>query len=375
MKRKILAILSIAVAVLAIFAVANITNGFGLGNAGTVYTISNAASNKVLYYSRASDGSLTFGGSVSTGGSGTGAALASQGAVVLTNGGSFLLVVDAGSNQISVFNVLSSGVPVFNSITGSQGTTPISLTVYNNWVYVLNAGATPNISGFTLSNTGKLTYIDSQPLSGLALNLPEQIGFSPDGKVLVVTEKGSNSIDTYTVGYNGLASSPTTYTSVGNGPYGFAFTGEDNLVISEAAGSAGTAGLSPDDGTLSSYVISDQGTLRTISGAMPTFGAAPCWVAIDGEGSFAYTSNAHGGTISIFAISPSGGLNLISSIAAKTNIPCLDLAFSKNSQFLYALNGGYITGFQVYPDGSLSQVTTVNTNTGISPSATGLAAT
>ena len=108
----------------------------------------------------------------------------------------------------------------------------------------------------------------------------------------------------------GVASSPTTHTSVGNGPYGFAFTGEDNLVISEAAGSAGTAGLSPDDGTLSSYVISDQGTLRTISGAMPTFGAAPCWVAIDGEGSFAYTSNAHGGTISIFCDHAEPRINL-----------------------------------------------------------------
>ncbi|MGD0510996.1 MAG: hypothetical protein ABSA33_04100, partial [Candidatus Micrarchaeaceae archaeon] len=102
MKRKILAIISVVVAVLSIFAVASIVNA-GFGNAGTVYTIDNAASNHVLYYSRNYDGSLTFGGSVSTGGSGTGAALASQSAVVLTSSGRFLLVVDAGSNTISVF--------------------------------------------------------------------------------------------------------------------------------------------------------------------------------------------------------------------------------------------------------------------------------
>jgi 6-phosphogluconolactonase (cycloisomerase 2 family) len=105
---------------------------------------------------------------------------------------------------------------------------------------------------------------------------------------------------------------------------------------------------------------------------MPTFGAAPCWVAIDNDGSYAYTSNAHGGTISIFSISSNGGLNLQSSIAAKLNIPTLDLAFSNKGQFLYALNGGYITGFQVYNDGSLSQVTSVNT--GFASSVTGLAA-
>ncbi len=363
-KRKFLAILSIAIAVLAIFAVASIVNA-GPGNAGTVYTIDNASPNHVLYYSRASDGSITFGGSVSTTGSGTGVALASQGAVVLTSDGRFLLAVNAGSSQISVFSVQSNGVPVFSSIANSHGTAPISLTIHNSWVYVLNNGSatiTGNIAGFMLSSTGTLTYLtgSNQPLSGPNAS-PEQVGFSPDGKVLVVTEKGTNIIDTYLVGTSGVAGAPTTHVSVGNGPYGFAFTGLDNLVVSEAA-----------TDTLSSYVVSDQGTLRTISGAMPTFGNAPCWVAINNGGSFAYTSNAHGGTISTFSISSSGGLNLLSSIAAKTNIPALDLAFSKNSQFLYALNDGYITGFQVYSDGSLWQVTSVNT--GFAASASGLAA-
>jgi len=73
-KRKILAILSIAVAVLAIFAVASNVNAVPR-NAGTVYTIDNAASNNVLYYSRASGGLITVGGSVSTTGSGTGTAM------------------------------------------------------------------------------------------------------------------------------------------------------------------------------------------------------------------------------------------------------------------------------------------------------------
>lgn len=91
MKRKILAVLSIAVAVLAIFAAADVTHAyFGPGNAWKVYTIDNAATNHVLYYTRTYNGSLTFGGSVATGGSGTGAALASQGAVVLTSYGHWL---------------------------------------------------------------------------------------------------------------------------------------------------------------------------------------------------------------------------------------------------------------------------------------------
>ena len=291
----------------------------------------------------------------------------------------FLLVVNAESSQILVFNVLSSGVPVFNSIIGSAGTMPISLTVYDNLVYVLNAGGTGNIAGFWLSNSGTLSYIagSSQPLSASSGTGAEQIGFNPDGNVLVVTETGTNIIDTYLVNSMGVASAPTTHPSVGYAPYGFAFTDDGTLVVSEAHGSigtggpSGTTGLGMYDGTLSSYFLSDQGNLRTVSGSIPTFGAAPCWVAISWDG-YVYTSNAHEGTISTFSITGTATLTLTSSIEAKLNVPTLDLAFSKNSQFLYALNGGSITGFKVYNDGSLWQVTTVSS---VPALAAGLAAT
>ncbi len=373
MKRKILAILSIIVAVSAMIVAASFVNA-GFGNAGAVYTMDNAsAGNHVLFYSRAFDGSLAYVSSFSTNGMGTGAALASQGSIALTSDGDFLLVVNAGSNSISVFSVASNGWLTYLSQTSSHGSMPVSLTVSNNWVYVLNAGGTGNIAGFWLSNSGTLSYLagSSQPLSAASGTSAEQIGFNPDGNVLVVTEKGTNIIDTYIVNSMGVASAPTTHPSVGDGPYGFAFTGYDTIVVSEAAGSTGTAGLGMYDGTLTSYVLSDQGNLRTVSGSMPTYGAAPCWVAISNNG-FVYTSDAHEGTISTFSITGPATLTLTSSLEAKLNIPTLDLAFSKNSQYLYALNGGSITGFKVYSDGSLWQVTTVSSVPG---SAAGLAAT
>jgi hypothetical protein len=53
---------------------------------GTVYTQSNSpAGNAVLAFSRAGDGTLTAQGSYPTGGTGTGANLGSQGAVVLSD--------------------------------------------------------------------------------------------------------------------------------------------------------------------------------------------------------------------------------------------------------------------------------------------------
>jgi 6-phosphogluconolactonase len=158
---------------------------------------------------------------------------------------------------------------------------------------------------------------------------------------------------------NGVASAPLSQTSAGSGPYAFAFTNRGDLILSEAASN-----------TVSSYAVSNNGQLRIVSGAIPTFGSAPCWLVIGNNNQFAYTANAHDGTISTFSISRSGGLTLFSSVAAQTAIPTLDMAFSQNSQFLYIRNGATISGYQVFPDGSISLITTVS---GIPSSATGLA--
>lgn len=329
---------------------------------GAVYFIDNSASgNNVWAYSRAANGQLsTTGMPFSTGGTGTGANLGSQGAVVLTQDGHWLLVVDAGSNQITVFRVRGASL-VWASIASSQGTDPISLTVSRNLVYVLDAGGSGNIAGFTLNN-GALTPITGsiEPLSGAANPSPEQIGFNPQGTVLVVTEKATNTIDTYAVSSNGVASAPLSQTSAGSGPYAFAFTNQGQLILSEAASN-----------TVSSYALSENGQLRTISGAIPTFGLAPCWLVIGSSGQFAYTANAHGGTISTFSLSRTGGLTLFSSVAAHTAVPTLDMAFSQNSHFLYVRNGAMTTGYEVFADGSISSITSVD---GVPSSATGLAA-
>ena len=373
MKVKIFAIL---IAALFIIAATSVLGTASAQSTGSVYTIDNRSPvSSVLQFASAPNGGLALVGSFSTQGAGTGVGLGSDGALALTQSGRLLLVVDAGSNEITAFHVNHDGSLTFADKVGSQGTTPTSLTVGQGIVYVLNAGGTPNIAGFSLSSSGQLTFITGsvQPLSGTANSSPEQIGFAQTGLaqtvlsqtsvsqtsgVLIVTEKGSNLIDTYTVGRNGVASAPTVIASNGGGPYGFAFAPNGNLILTEA----GTA-------TLSSYAVTGSGNLRTLSGAIPDFGLAPCWIAVSPDGRFAYTSNAHGGTISGYSISGTGTLSLFSSIAAKTAIPTLDMTFSGNGHFLYVLNGNSITTFQTYQDGSISQSSSVS---GLPASATGL---
>jgi len=383
LKIKILAGLSAGLFLLAALSMIGSASASG---SGAVYTIDNATPvNHVLEYQSGPNGVLSLAGTFSAQAAGTGSALASQGAAQLTQDGRWLLAVDAGSNQITVFQVNNGGGLTVSDVVGSQGTTPTSLAVSNDLVFVLNS-ATPNIAGFTLSNNGQLTFIPGsiQPLSGISSSSPEQVGFvntssggpgpssqdgrGQDGSVLVVTEKAAGVIDTYTVSNGGVASAPTVTPSNGGGPYGFASPPQGYLVLTEA----GT-------GSLSSYAVSNAGGLRTLSGAMPDFGnagsstaPAPCWVTVSRDGQFAYVSNAHVGTISVYGISGTGILNLDSSISAHTGVPTLDLAVSGNNQYLYALNGGQITSFRLYPDGSISQVSTIG---GVPSSAAGLAAT
>ena len=371
MNKKLLAFLTICVVATSAFtAVALLNFSYGQSmsqsSVGQVYTIDNAAAgNNVWIFSHAADGSLTVSGSVSTNGTGTGSGLASQGAVILSSDNKWLIAVNAGSNEVSVFQVNGNNLTLTDK-ESSHGTGPISLTISNNWVYVLNNGTatTPgNIAGFQINQTGMLTYVQgsNQPLSGMLNSSPEQIGFNPNGTVLLVTEKATNLTDWYNVDSNGIASAPTVMQSVSAGPYGFAYTSTGFLVLSEAASN-----------TLTSYNIGDNGTVRVLSGSMPTFGNAPCWVAVSQDGKYAYTSNAHGGTISGFTVSTTGMLNLFSSVSARTAVPTLDLALSNDGKFLFAINGNSISGYLVYPDGSLSNITSVNN---LPNSITGLAAT
>ena len=80
------------------------------GGPGAVYTESNAAAgNAILAFTRSAAGALTAAGSFPTGGLGTGADLGSEGAVTLIDH-QWLLAVNAGSNEVSVFRIAGNGL-------------------------------------------------------------------------------------------------------------------------------------------------------------------------------------------------------------------------------------------------------------------------
>jgi 6-phosphogluconolactonase len=373
MKKNISIFVAIlAVLVVAIPSVAAAPDNHVHGSAGRVYIMTNDPSgNQVVIYSRSADGSLTWVANVATGGLGlNGLTGTNQGGLVLSRDGRWLFVVNAGSNDLSVFRVTPQGLTLTDK-ESSGGVMPVGVTVFHDLVYVLNQGGSEtagNIAGFNLSNDGQLSLIAGsvQPLSAPGVAVA-QISFNPTGTALAVTEKSTSLLDIYTVNDEGVASAPVTNTSSGSTPFGFAFDRKGALIVSEAAG--GPAGTS----AVSSYTINPDGTLSTVSPSVPDTGLAACWLVVTGNSRFAYTDNAHGGTVSSYAVAPDGSLTLLQASAATTPAGNLDMAFARNSNLLYIFVHGSnsIEGFTVNADGSLALVTTT---TGIAATADGLAA-
>ncbi len=338
---------------------------------GAVYTQSNAVDgNAVLIYERAIDGRLRAAGAVRTGGTGTGAGLGSQGAVALSDNERWLLAVNAGSDDVSVFEVQPRGLRLVDR-TNAGGSQPISVAIHGSLVYVVNTGS-DTISGFTLSRRGQLEPLpgSTRPLSQTGAG-PAEISFDTEGDLLVVTEKNTNRIVTFTVDRDGLPGEAQVHASSGTTPFGFAFGQRDRLFVSEAFG--GAAGQS----ALSSYDVDDDGAVRTISGSVPTRQTSACWVAVTPDGRFAYTANTGSGSISGFAVGFDGGVarldnDGVTGVTGAGSAPA-DMAISRGGQFLYVRNGGVntIRGFFVAPNGHLVITGTLS---GLPASAVGLAA-
>lgn len=324
-----------------------------LANADTLFTSSNlAAGNTVIEYDQAANGSLTLIAEYPTGGTGTDSGLGNQGA--LTTDGEFLFVVNAGSDDVSAFRITDTGLQQTDRVS-SGGDRPVSVTVDRGVLYVLNAGS-DNIAGFRVDAEGGLSPIGgSSRLLSTVGTAPAQIGFSDDGRVLVVTEKATNRLVTFPVDRDGVAGTAQVFDSPGQTPFGFAMTKGRRVLVSEAAG--GGAGAS----SVTSWRVSPQGSLDVLDPVVPTLQSAACWVAVTPDGRFAYTTNTASGNVSGYRIK-GGDLELltadgISAVTGSGTAP-IDMAVSSNGRFLHTLNAGSdsIATFRIGNDGSLTPV-------------------
>ena len=393
---------------------------------GAVYAMTNDSSgNSIVAYGRNSDGTLDLIGNFATGGAGAAFdggegldPLISAYSILLTENKRHLLVVNAGSNTITVFRVRNDFSLRRTDRKRVVGVGPNSIAYHDGRLYVASIDADGQftgepdqqgaLTGFTLSPRGKLSRISrSVRLLG---NRPSAIQFSPDGKFLLVSsinagsaalESGSNSeIAVFGVRRDGrLSSQPLSdaaSTLPGNtegrnlaSAIGFEIVkdaGRRFVVVTEAREfqADGTPPAFPNlqTGSVSTWELLDDGQLSpvnldVIAGNSISDGErTACWIEFSRDQKTFWVSNALESTLSSYSFNL-GEISLIEQVSAAGSPPdnttpqdafsttdgWIDLWISDDGRYVYQLFGlsGTIGVFKVEDNGhSLTEIQQVS---------------
>jgi 6-phosphogluconolactonase len=317
---------------------------------GAVFVQTNAAHNEVMAYARDAAGMLTHGGNVATGGAGNDEPhLPSQGSVTLTEDRRHLLVTNVASDDVSVFS-LEGALPALTKTVPTRAA-PRSVAEHDGLVFVLATGDA-RIDGFRLVDG------DLVPMEGAsrALSTPDgaQIGFTPDGRALIATERGGDKLSAFAIGMDGMLGPARTIDSQGPTPYGFAFAGDGTLVVTEASRAEKGAAAA------SSYRV-DGDAITPVTASVGNGRSEICWAVVSNDGRYAFATNFADGAISRYAIGVDGSLTLEDATAGVTTDgqPGLrDEDLSDDGAFLYAIDAdqGRIVGWSVDERGRLSML-------------------
>jgi 6-phosphogluconolactonase (cycloisomerase 2 family) len=350
----------------------------GRGGDDLVFVQTNElAGNQVVVFERERDGTLDREGTFATGGNGGNVApgtasdrLGSQGSLVYDRKHDLLLAVNAGSDTISVFEVRGERLDL-EQVLPSGGQFPASIAVHDDLVYVLNAGGVGNVQGFEIDDDELEPIAGSARSLGLAntnppnfLTSPGQVGFTPDGRKLIVTTKASRStIDIWDVGRDGrLSETAVLNPSATPVPFAFTFDRKKRLVVGEAATSSVTTYEIERDRTLDDQQSQSDGQV------------ALCWI-VEARGFF-YVTNTGSNNVSGYRIDRQGVPTLIGAtgIVATTNAGPIDMTTSAGGRFLYVQTGtaGTVDQFRVNRDGTLTSLGAV---TGLPVGQEGIAST
>jgi 6-phosphogluconolactonase len=327
-----------------------------------VYAMTNdATKNEVLAFAQGSDGTFHSTGSFATGGRGSGGItdpLQSQGSLAISQDHSLLFAVNAGSGTVSSFRIVNDRL-VLADQEPTAGSEPVAVAQHGQFVYVLNEAGDGGVAIFSVDGNGHLKHVKNSTtlLSGTGLG-GASIAISPDGQLLAVVERAADNIDIFHILPNGTLSTAIRTADPNPGGFSGIFSQGDQLLVSE------TGGAGPDSSTITSFSVNNSGTVTPISNAVPTDGAANCWLAITPDGKFVYTSNSGSNNVSGFNVAQNGVLTPIgngivaANPAGSTN---LDIAVSADGKLLYTLNSssGTIRIWTINSDGTVKEIDSI----------------
>lgn len=260
------------------------------------------------------------------------------------------MATNAASDDLSIFAIANGGLELLAAIP--TGSAPKSVAERDGLVYVLNTGA-PGLAGFRIADGGVVPVAGSERV--IAANAdPAQVSFTPDGSTIVVTERGTDAIETFAVGADGTLGEARSFASSGPTPYGFAITSGGTLIVTEAFRAEKGAAAA------SSYRIHG-GAVAPITASLGNGRSEICWAVITPDDRYAFTTNFADGAVSRYAIGADGSLALEDATAGLTEdgrAGLRDEVLTPDGAFLYAIDAdaGRIFGWAVSAEGSLAPI-------------------
>jgi 6-phosphogluconolactonase (cycloisomerase 2 family) len=285
--------------------------------ATTVYSETNDPSgNAVLAFrSNPANGSLTQIGSYPTTGTGELNLPKAVGPddgdlqVVASRDHQFLFAVNEGSNSVTSFRIERDGGLEYVGTVYSGGLQPDSIGVADNEVFVVNRGdasssnpgsAAPNVTGFQISPTGKLSAVPNATVSFPVGAYATQALVTGNDKLLFVNVAAlgaaaeGNTVEPFQItATGGLKAAP----GGGEGSttpklqLGLAFNPDHNIIY------AGLTG----DGQVGVYTYDNAGSLTFLNGSSDQ-GTAPCWCTVSADGRFLYVGNTISDSVGVYSL-------------------------------------------------------------------------
>jgi 6-phosphogluconolactonase len=290
--------------------------------------------------------------------------------VVVAPSGQFLYVANPGQdeNDVSLFSINSYGqlTEIFpRASVAPLGSQPEKLVMdpSGNYLYVMNAGSN-NITVFSIdTKTGVLTEIAGSPFQiGLA---PLNMTITPSGKFMFVT--ASNAPLGLIAGFSvtaGKLQLANLTSSAGLNPFGIAINPAGNyLYIGNTSSNS-----------ISVFSISSAGALTQVpESPLEDIYNGPVALQIDPKGQFLYVANQASNNVAVYSITASTGLPVGLTTSTTTfsfiteSTPSV-LTFDPDGGHLYIGSQATTAGIQAFEvtDGNLNPVFTYKTGNAIS---------
>jgi 6-phosphogluconolactonase (cycloisomerase 2 family) len=359
--------------------------------------------NAIIAYRNNGDGKLmpVAGGPFFTGGSGIGNPQQIEGPnnsdneIRITNDKQFLLAVNSGSNTIAVFKINIDGTlsPVPGSPFPSCGETPVSIDMWQQYVYVANKSQNPitptttrpNYTVFKMEGDGSLTPVDTMETipgsSPATILVSKNYGLVYTSWYLGLRVSGPPHFvyNTFTTSNTGILTSRALSSSYSARPQGIWESPSANIVY--AASSKGTKG-----GLIDLFAINPHPDLGApyypdLTGYVKA-GAGACCVRTNTTGDHLYVLNADENSVSVYNSSNAASPDSLQKLPLKnagptydiygtgtyisTSSGCMSMSLSSNGKFLYVVsqhtnpdfnvgNYNYLHVLSVNPDGTLEE--------------------